>query len=453
MVEEIIEALQSEHCSYKSTRELLRALPGTRTSENAGVILLDENWSLVFKIESHNHPSAVEPYQGAATGVGGILRDVFAMGARPIALMNSLHFAEGDARLDHVISGLADYGNCVGISNVGGELRLSPAYAHNPLVNVMAVGIARRERILSARAPRSGLIVMLYGGATGRDGLGGAAFASRRLGEKTACVQVGDPFMEKKILEATLELGMLAEAVTDLGAGGLAVAAIESAARGGVGIDLQLERVLLREAEMTPEEILLSESQERMLAFVAPENTGKVEAILTRWEVPYAAIGTTITKETFMGIPISNVLNIPTPGFARRPQREQEAIRHLPWPFLERFDHMIGCDVDFQTAGKPAVILRTPAGKIAITITSEGVERAAANLREVGATPLAITNGINCGDPNDVYGEVEESILKLGADARAVELPVVSGNVSLYNQTGGRAIPPTVVIGMVGVMR
>ena len=520
----VFSAMWSEHCSYKTSRPLLRELPTEGPAvvqgpgENAGVVDVGEGWGVAFKIESHNHPSAVEPYQGAATGAGGILRDVFTMGARPVALLDSLRFGSLDSPrsrylLDGVVRGIGDYGNCVGIPTVGGETVFDPAYERNPLVNAMCVGLVRLETLTRARADGVGNTVMAVGARTGRDGIHGATFASEELSEETAesrpQVQVGDPFTEKLLMEATLELieRELVVGVQDMGAAGLTSSATEMASRSGTGMELHSDRVPVREPGMTPYEILLSESQERMLVVARPEREEEVREVLARWELEAAEVGTVTDDglfrvvhegETVVEIPLGPLVD-DAPEVVRearedpavaelrgrdvsglavttREEAEETLLRLLDSPSVgskrwihEQYDTTVGTNT-VQGPGADAAVLRLEdSGRgVAATVDGNGrlvyldprrgaamaVAEAARNLACVGARPLAVTNCLNFGNPEKpaVYHQLREAVAGMGEACRALETPVTGGNVSLYNETEHGAVRPTPVIGMVGVI-
>ncbi|MEK8022435.1 MAG: phosphoribosylformylglycinamidine synthase subunit PurL [Candidatus Hydrogenedentota bacterium] len=531
----------SEHCSYKNSRKLLSGLPTTGShvlqgpGENAGVIALDENLAVCFKIESHNHPSAIEPYQGAATGVGGILRDIFAMGARPIALLDSLHFGDPHERgkcrerpgmagsvdpesdrvatlVRGVVRGIADYGNCVGIPTVAGETRFDANYLGNPLVNVMAVGIVPRDRIMRARASGIGGRVLYYGGPTGRDGIHGATFSSETFEEgvedKRSAVQIGDPFMEKKILEATLELieSDAVDAIQDMGAAGLTCSSCEMASRGETGIEIDLARVPLRAARMSPYEIMLSESQERMLAVVSPEKWEKAAAILAKWDMKAHDLGeikpgrSMVVKrgdEICAEIPVPSLTDaapLNSPAMREPDNREARLALHLddiPEPadpgavllrlldspelcsrawIWEQYDHMVGTSTALKTIGGDAAVLRVHGSEKAVAVSVDSCARAASldpktgamlavaesarNVACSGALPVAATNCCNFGNPNrpEIYWQLAQSIEGMSEACRALDTPITGGNVSLYNETDGEAISPTLTIGMLGIL-
>jgi len=515
----VFSLLWSEHCGYKHSRPLLGRFPtsGDRVlqgpGENAGVIDVGDGLAVALKVESHNHPSAVEPFQGAATGVGGILRDIFAMGARPIAILDSLRF--GDLGSEHqrhlfsrVVEGIGHYGNCVGVATVGGEVEFDPAYEHNCLVNAMCVGLLPADRLTSARAVGPGNLVVLYGSRTGRDGIGGASvLASQGFGEDSAAkrpsVQIGDPFTGKKLIECTLELldrGLL-ESLQDLGAAGLASSTAEMASSGSVGIDVDLSRVPLREQGMEPFEIMISESQERMAAVVAPDRWPEVEETCRRWEVDATAIGEITSSgrlrafhagELVGDIPVSALTDdcpryevervrpsrlrddpLPEktgsdPNFSLRALLGSVEIGSRRWVFRQ-YDHLVGSGTVVRPGGDAAVVRLTPSGRaIAISLDGNGrrtsldprrggmsaVCEAARNVACTGARPAAVTNCLNFGNPetSDVGYELAEAIEGMALACEALGLPVVSGNVSLYNEHHGRPIHPTPVVGVVGVL-
>ena len=517
-------ALWSEHCGYKHSKALLKQFPsrGQRVlfkpgEENAGVVDIGDGLVVVMKMESHNHPSAIEPYQGAATGVGGIVRDIFTMGARPIALLNSLRFGPlSDARNRYlfggVVGGIAGYGNCLGIPDVGGEIFFAGCYSANPLVNALCLGIAEAKHLVKARAHGEGNLLMLVGADTGRDGLHGASgLASRTFeGERElrSAVQVGNPFLEKLLIEACLELAKTDWIVgmQDLGAAGLTSSAIESAAKGGSGIEIDVLKVPRREKGMTPYEVMLSESQERMLVAVKRGCEGKVKALFDHWELRSDIIGR-VTSDGLARIkegdkvvaeaPV-NLLSSP-PIYRRRVKKpkwleELQAfdvtsipdlspknassilLRLLASPNIaskhsvyRQYDHQVG-DNTVVLPGSDAAVLRIKGTKKAISLTTDGngrycyinpyiggviaVAEAARNLACSGAKPLAITDCLNFGNPekDDVYYQLKESIAGMARACRELKVPVISGNVSLYNETKGKAVYPTPVVGMVGLI-
>jgi phosphoribosylformylglycinamidine synthase len=490
----VFSLLWSEHCGYKHSALLLRRLPSTGErvlqgpGENAGVIDLGKGVAVAFKAESHNHPSAVEPFQGAATGVGGILRDIVAMGARPIALLDGLRFGEPDWHFKRAVAGISHYGNCVGVPNVGGECAFDEAYAQNPLVNAMCVGILPTERVLSAKAQGIGNLVVLYGAYTGRDGIGGASvLASQDLegsDEKRPSVQIGDPFRGKALIEVSLDLVErgLVVSLQDCGAAGLA-SSLSEMARDGMGVDVHLDRVPLREAELEPWEIMISESQERMVAVVAPERLAEVEAACVRWELPCTVIGEVTDHGELRALFDDDIVgSIPaellTDGCPRYTvdQLERETapapvapVNHEPktWVF-EQYDHLVGSRT-VRRPGLDAAVLRID-GRRGIAVSLDGpplgcrdpreagwraVMDAALNVACAGGEPLALTDCLNFGNPEkpEIGWELAQAIEGISLAAASLGIPVVSGNVSLYNETGGSAIPPTPVVGCVGLVR
>lgn len=518
----IIGALWSEHCGYRSSKRLLRRLPTTGPrvvqgpGENAGVVDIGGGLAVAFKIESHNHPSAIEPYQGAATGVGGILRDVFAMGARPIALLDSLRFGPLDDPhqrylFQGVVAGIGGYGNCVGVPTVGGEVAFDDGYRHNCIVNAMCVGVVERSRLLRAAAAGPGNPVLLVGADTGRDGIHGATFASAELdarsSERRPAVQVGDPFLEKCLLEACLELAgdPRVVALQDLGAAGLASSAAELARRGDCGIDIDTSRVPRRETGMTPYEVVLSESQERMLVVVRRGDEEAVRSVFAKWGLHSEVIGVvtdtgrlvvrdgdTVVADLPLRLLVDEVplrdLRMERPAdldvrLARHPLPDGppwppgEALLRLlaspnlgsRRPIFRRYDHQVGNDTIVGPGGD-AALLRVRPTNIGLAVTTDGNSRyvaldprrgaaiavceAARNVVAVGATPLAITNCLNFGNPEkpDVAWQLAEAVEGIAEACEALGVPVVSGNVSLYNDTEGTSIPPTPVIGMVGLL-
>ena len=521
----IVSALWSEHCSYKHSRPLLRTLPTKAPyvlqgpGENAGVIAIGDGMAVAFKIESHNHPSAVEPYQGAATGVGGILRDVFTMGARPIALLNSLRFGTLDsARVRYlfagVVKGIGDYGNCVGIPTVAGEVMFDRAYEGNPLVNAMCVGLMREDELMLAVARGIGNPIIAVGARTGRDGIHGASFASEDLSEasdaKRPRVQVGDPFTEKLLLEASLELirsGHIV-AIQDMGAAGLTSSSAEMAARGDVGVTIDTTLVPARESGMTPYELLLSESQERMLVVARKGHEDDVRAILEKWDLTAAVIGEVIAEPVyrvtegervvaeFPGIRL--VTDCPTyepearesdeirslrerdvRAIAERPEEEDprwtlELLLSSPtiaskrWVF-QQYDHTVRTGTVVGPGGDAAVVrirgtdravaLKTDCnGRYAYLDPREGariaVAEAARNVACTGGRPMAITNNLNFGNPRrpEVYFQLREAVAGMREACEALGTPVTGGNVSLYNENPTGAVYPTPVVGMVGLV-
>jgi phosphoribosylformylglycinamidine synthase subunit PurL len=517
----IFSVMWSEHCSYKSSKIWLKTLPTTGPQvicgpgENAGVVDLGDGDAVVFKIESHNHPSFIEPYQGAATGVGGILRDVFTMGARPVALLDSLRFGSpGHPRTRHLVSGvvagIGGYGNCVGVPTVGGECEFDPAYDGNILVNAMCVGIARADRIFYSTAAGPGNAVVYVGAKTGRDGIHGATMASAEfggnapgaVGDKRPTVQVGDPFTEKLLIEACLEL-MQTDAIVaiqDMGAAGLTSSSVEMAGKGGLGVTLDLDRVPVRETGMTPYEIMLSESQERMLMVLRPEREPEARQIFEKWELDFAVIGRVTDSgrlvlrmhgETAADIPIGPLVGAapvyerpwrraePAPDIdpATLPERDPLAsLRQLiGCPALaskrwiwEQYDHLVMGNT-VKRPGGDAALIRVGENKALALATdctprycradpvlggAQAVAESWRNLTAVGALPLALTDNMNFGNPErpEIMGQFVGAIEGIREACLALDYPVVSGNVSLYNETSGRAILPTPVIGGVGLV-
>ena len=457
--------------------------------ENAGVIDLGDGEAVAFKVESHNHPSAVEPFQGAATGVGGILRDIVAMGARPVALLDGLRFGSPGLAFRRAVAGIGAYGNSVGVPTVGGEAVFDEAYARNCLVNAMCMGLLPSERVTRARARGTGNAVVLYGATTGRDGIGGASvLASQELGEgsdeKRPSVQIGDPFTGKKLIEASLELVErgLVESLQDCGAAGLASALAEMA-RGGTGVDVHLDRVSLREEEMEPWEIMISESQERMVAVCRPESLERVEALLERWELHHATIGeVTETGELrafFDDDPVGEIparlLTDECPRYevdrlpAERTAAAVDPVNHEPKRWIyEQYDHLVQSRT-VRRPGLDAAVLRLRPSWRGLAVSLDGpplgerdpraagrdaVLDAARNVACAGGEPLGLTDCLNFGNPEkpEIGWELTEAIEGIAEAADALGIPVVSGNVSLYNETDGRAIPPTPVVGCVGLV-
>ena len=511
--------LWSEHCAYKHSRKLLRRLPteGERVvmgpGENAGAVDIGNGNAIAFKVESHNHPSAVEPFQGAATGVGGILRDVFALGARPIAILDSLRFGELDSErtrflLDGAVRGIGHYGNSIGVATVGGEIYFEAPYEHNCLVNAMCVGLARQDEMVRAAAAGVGNAVVLIGASTGRDGIGGASvLASAELGEgdeaKRPTVQIGDPFEESKLLECCLELleGDLLVSLQDLGAAGLTSSAGEMAAAGGVGIDLDVDRVPLREEDLEPFEIMISESQERMLAVVEPAEVGGVLAVCEKWQTGAAEIGVVtdtgairvLRGEEVLGeMPVEALVD-GCPLYDLEPAEPERwlygnlatleegasargtllallaspSIASKRWAFRQ-YDSVVGSRTVRRPESADAAVLAIPEAGNAIAVsidgngrrvacdphagTVEAVLESAQNLACVGAEPLGLTNCLNFGNPEKPAGawQLERSVSGLAEACEALGVPVVGGNVSLYNEGPEGPIYPTPVIGMVG---
>jgi phosphoribosylformylglycinamidine synthase len=510
--------LWSEHCSYKTSRALLRRLPSGGTNvlqgpgENAGAVDIGEGWAAVFKIESHNHPSAIEPYQGAATGVGGIIRDVIAMGARPVALLDSLRFGPLPASRHHfegVVAGIGGYGNCIGIPTVGGEVYFEDCYAQNPLVNAMCVGLVRTERLMRAQAEGEGNLLLLVGAPTGRDGIHGASFASLELDEESEArrpaVQVGNPFLEKCLLEACMDLRLVdgVIALQDLGAAGLTSAVAEAAGRAEAGARIDVARVPRREQGLTPYDVMLSESQERMLVVVEKGHEEDVSWVFANWDLEAAVIGEVTSSGELEVVdgdkPVARLpVNLLTEGApVRRP--ESRAVERAPIlnldalipqpedysrallqlmgspnlgsrrPVFQRYDHMVG-NATLIPPGGDAALVRVKGSSRALALTVDGNSRyceldpyagaqiavleAARNVVATGARPLAVTDCLNFANPDrpEVYWQLEESVAGIADACRALELPVVSGNVSLYNEADGSAIYPTPVIGLVGLL-
>jgi phosphoribosylformylglycinamidine synthase subunit PurL len=490
----VFSLLWSEHCGYKHSAPLLRRLPslGERVlqgpGENAGVIDLGGGLAVAFKAESHNHPSAVEPFQGAATGVGGILRDIVAMGARPIALLDGLRFGAPDWHFERAVAGIGHYGNCVGVPNVGGECAFDDAYALNPLVNAMCVGLLPTERVLSAKAQGAGNALVLYGALTGRDGIGGASvLASQDLegsDEKRPSVQIGDPFRGKALIEVSLDLVErdLVVSLQDCGAAGLA-SSLSEMARDGMGVDVHLDRIPLREDDLEPWEIMISESQERMVAVVTPERVDDVRSACARWELPCTVIGEVTGHgelraysggEIVGSIPAALLTDeCPRYDVERTPQQVERASvdpvndESKAWVY-ERYDQLVGSRT-VRRPGFDAAVLRID-GVRGIAVSLDGprlgerdpyragwgaVMEAALNVACAGGEPLALTDCLNFGNPEKpgIGWELERAIEGISVAADELGIPVVSGNVSLYNETGGRPIPPTPVVGCVGLVR
>ncbi len=514
----IFSAMWNEHCSYKSSKKWLRTLPteGPQVicgpGENAGIVDIGDGQCVVFKMESHNHPSYIEPYQGAATGVGGILRDVFTMGARPIAAMNSLSFGEPShpktRQLVHgVVAGVGGYGNCFGVPTAGGEVRFDKAYNGNCLVNAFAAGLAETDKIFYSAASGVGMPVVYLGAKTGRDGVGGATMASAEfddsIEEKRPTVQVGDPFTEKRLMEATLELMATGAVISiqDMGAAGLTCSAVEMGDKGGLGVKLNLEDVPQREENMTAYEMMLSESQERMLMVLKPELEAEARAVFEKWDLDFAIVGETIAEDRFLilhhnevkaDLPLSK-LSSTAPEYDRPwvetpsatpldatsiaevdPIEGLKALIGSPnycsreWVF-EQYDTMVMADTA-RTPGLGSGLVRVHGSDKLLAFTSdvtpryvkanpiEGGKQAVAeayrNLTAVGALPLATTDNMNFGNPEkpEIMGQFVGAIKGIGAAVSALDMPIVSGNVSLYNETDGAAILPTPTIGAVGLI-
>jgi len=518
----LFSALWSEHCAYKHSKVFLRQLPTKAPhvlqgpGENAGIVDLGDGLALVLKMESHNHPSFIEPFQGAATGVGGILRDIFTMGARPIATLDSLRFGDPENPktrylIGGVVSGISWYNNCFGVPNVGGEVAFAPEYQGNPLVNVMCVGLVRKDRIFRARAEGVGNPVFYVGTKTGRDGIHGATMASavfeEGAEERRPTVQVGDPFTEKLLLEACLE-AMATGAVVgiqDMGAAGLACCSSEMPARAGTGMEVELSRVPRRESGMTPYEIMLSESQERMLLVVVRGREDEVRKVFAKWELDAVEIGRVtgdgmlrarMEGQVVAEVPVraltegAPVYEKPTarPGWldelhafdplslAEPTDYERALLAILAAPTVaskqwvyRQYDHQVGIDT-LILPGSDAAVLRIKGTRKAIALTTDGnaryvlldpylggalaVAEAARNLACSGARPLAVTDCLNFGSPErpEILWQFREAVRGIAEACRLLEIPVVSGNVSFYNETEGQAILPTPVIGMVGVL-
>jgi phosphoribosylformylglycinamidine synthase len=514
----IFSVMWSEHCSYKSSRVWLRELPTAAPwvihgpGENAGVVDIGHGLAAIFKMESHNHPSFIEPYQGAATGVGGILRDVFTMGARPVANLNALRFGRPENPvtrrvLDGVVRGIGGYGNCVGVPTVGGEVNFHAAYDGNPLVNAMTVGIARQDAIFLSAAAGVGNPVVYVGSKTGRDGIHGATMASAEFGEdaeaKRPTVQVGDPFTEKLLIEACLEL-MATDAIVaiqDMGAAGLTSSSVEMAGKGGVGIDLDLDHVPQRESGMTAYEMMLSESQERMLMVIRPDRQGLARAIFEKWELDFAVVGhLTETGRIVVrhqgrveaDIPLAplesqaplyrrpfTIAAVPDAlGDVADPVGIEEAlVRLVGCPDLcsrawiwDQYDSTVGGQTVKRPGAADAAIVRVEDHAMALALTTDctprycladpeaggaqAVAEAWRNITATGARPLAITDNMNFGNPEkpEIMGQFVGAVRGISVACRALDFPVVSGNVSLYNETQGTAILPTPAIGGLGVI-
>ncbi|TCI44532.1 phosphoribosylformylglycinamidine synthase subunit PurL [Exiguobacterium sp. SH3S2] len=517
----LFSVMWSEHCSYKNSKPVLRKFPTTGKhvlqgpGEGAGIVDIGDGQAVAFKIESHNHPSAIEPYQGAATGVGGIIRDIFSMGARPVALLNSLRFGDlNESRVKHlfghVVSGIAGYGNCVGIPTVGGEVAFDPAYAGNPLVNAMCVGLIRHEDIQKGIAEGVGNSVMYVGATTGRDGIHGATFASEELGEdadeKRPAVQVGDPFMEKLLIEACLEVikHPALVGIQDMGAAGLTSSSAEMASKAGMGIEMNLDLVPQREADMTPYEMMLSESQERMLLVVKAGHEDEIEAIVTKWGLHAIKIGEVIEQKVLRLVHHGEVAaEVPVDALA-----EDAPVYHKPskvpayyeafqamapvqpvvtdvlatwkdvlamptiaskrWVY-EQYDHMVQTSTVVAPGSDAAVIrIRDTDKSLAMTTDCNAkyvyldprvggaiaVAEAARNIIASGAEPLALTDCLNFGSPDKPEGfwQLDQAVEGMAEACLALDTPVIGGNVSLYNESNGTAIYPTPVVGMVGLI-
>ena len=512
----IFSAMWNEHCSYKSSKKWLRTLPteGTQVicgpGENAGIVDIGDNQALVFKMESHNHPSYIEPYQGAATGVGGILRDVFTMGARPIAVMNSLSFGKIShpktrQLVNGVVSGIGGYGNCFGVPTVGGETRFDASYDGNCLVNAFAAGLVDQNKIFYSAASGVGMPVVYLGAKTGRDGVGGATMASAEfddtIEEKRPTVQVGDPFTEKRLMEACLELMQTGAVISiqDMGAAGLTCSAVEMGDKGNLGISLDLEKVPTREPDMSAYEMMLSESQERMLMVLDPQKEHLAKSIFDKWDLDFAIVGETISEDRFL-IKLNGEVkaDLPLKALAGnspeydRPWTETPAPDELKdvveinaidglkalissvnycskhWIY-EQYDSQVMADT-IQRPGFGAGIIRVHGTEKSVAFTSdvtpryvkanplEGGKQAVAeayrNLISVGAKPLAATDNLNFGNPEkpEIMGQFVQAIKGISLAVKELGMPIVSGNVSLYNETDGVAINPTPTIGAVGLI-
>jgi phosphoribosylformylglycinamidine synthase subunit PurL len=518
----LFSVMWSEHCSYKNSKPVLKKFPTSGDKvlqgpgEGAGIVDIGDGQAVVFKIESHNHPSAIEPYQGAATGVGGIIRDVFSMGARPIALLNSLRFGELTSPrvkylFEQVVAGIAGYGNCVGIPTVGGEVQFDPSYEGNPLVNAMCVGIINHEDIKKGQAKGVGNTVMYVGAKTGRDGIHGATFASEELSEaseeKRPAVQVGDPFMEKLLLEACLEL-VKSDAlvgIQDMGAAGLTSSSAEMASKAGSGIEMNLDLVPQRELGMTPYEMMLSESQERMLIVVEKGREKEVQDIVSKYGLEAVAIGK-VTDDKMLRLYHKGeiVAEVPVDALAEdapvyhKPSREPEYYREnqameteipkvedfnktlkklLAQPTIaskewvyQQYDYMVRTNTVIAP-GSDAAVVRIRGTRKALAMTTDcnsrylyldpevggkiAVSEAARNVVCSGAEPLAITDCLNFGNPEkpEIFWQLEKAVDGMSAACRTLNTPVISGNVSLYNETNGTAVYPTPVVGMVGIIQ
>ncbi|MBS96866.1 MAG: phosphoribosylformylglycinamidine synthase subunit PurL [SAR202 cluster bacterium] len=519
-------ALWSEHCGYKHSKNLIKTLPNSSTAllakpgeENAGVIDIGNNLAIVFKIESHNHPSAVEPYQGAATGVGGIIRDILAMGARPIAILNSLRFGHvnnnrNEYLFEGIVSGISGYGNCIGIPNIGGETKFSDSYSGNPLVNAFCLGITNKNNLMSAASYTPGNIIMVIGSPTGRDGIHGASgLASRNLNkneseqDKRPTVQIGNPFMEKVLIESCLEIVSknLIESLQDLGAAGLTSAIVETVDKGKTGFNIDLAKVHQRENNMTPYEIMLSESQERMLIVFSPKNTNKILSILDKWDIEYSTIGEITDSqnaEIYFGenlvgnVPINTLTTPPLYNLDNTPPEEIIELQNIdlssiPTPNKEKaneilikllsspniaskkpifiqYDHQVQTNTIASPEDADSAIIRIKNSKVGIGISIDGngkttylnpfeggkiaVAEACRNLICSGVAPLAITNCLNFGDPTTqlVSYQLNQSVNGISEGCNTFGIPVISGNVSLYNSTEKGPIFPTPIIGAVG---
>ena len=512
----IFSAMWNEHCSYKSSKKWLRTLPteGTQVicgpGENAGIVDIGDNQALVFKMESHNHPSYIEPYQGAATGVGGILRDVFTMGARPVAVMNSLSFGKIShpktrQLVNGVVSGIGGYGNCFGVPTVGGETRFDASYDGNCLVNAFAAGLVDQNKIFYSAASGVGMPVVYLGAKTGRDGVGGATMASAEfddtIEEKRPTVQVGDPFTEKRLMEACLELMQTGAVISiqDMGAAGLTCSAVEMGDKGNLGISLDLEKVPTRESDMSAYEMMLSESQERMLMVLDPQKEHLAKSIFDKWDLDFAIVGETISEDRFL-IKLNGEVkaDLPLKALAGNSPEYDRPWTETPAPdelrdvveinaidglkalissanycskhwIYEQYDSQVMADT-IQRPGFGAGIIRVHGTEKSVAFTSdvtpryvkanplEGGKQAVAeayrNLISVGAKPLAATDNLNFGNPEkpEIMGQFVQAIKGISLAVKELGMPIVSGNVSLYNETDGVAINPTPTIGAVGLI-
>ncbi|MDN7145236.1 phosphoribosylformylglycinamidine synthase subunit PurL [Liquorilactobacillus mali] len=520
----LFSVMWSEHCSYKKSKPVLREFPNRNErvlqgpGEGAGIVDIGDNQAVVFKAESHNHPSAVEPYEGAATGVGGIIRDIFSMGARPIAMLDSLHFGEIDNAhtrylINEVVAGIGGYGNCMGIPTVGGETTFDECYSGNPLVNAMCVGIMDQKDMQKGQAKGVGNAVMYVGAKTGRDGIHGATFASADFADdretQRSAVQVGDPFMEKLLMEACLELTSQHKewlvGIQDMGAAGIVSSSCEMASKAGSGMDLTLDNVPQRETEMSAYEIMLSESQERMLLCVRAGFEEEVKSLFKDYGLEAVVIGRVTDGNDYVlrhhgeivtNIPVSSLTDdvLEEPSEERKPERITQAENLSNWipeftdveeilrkllaqPTIaskEIFTQTYDSQVRTNTVvgpGSDAAVLRIRRTNKGLAMTSDGngrfvyldpfvggqiaVLEAAANLIASGALPLAMTDCLNYGDPNDpeIYWELHQSVLGMSEACRVLNTPVISGNVSLYNENNGEAIYPTPMVGMVGLVK
>jgi phosphoribosylformylglycinamidine synthase II len=521
----IFSVMWSEHCSYKNSIAQIKTLPREGTAllakageENAGAIDIGDGLAVVFKIESHNHPSAVEPYQGAATGIGGILRDIFTMGARPVAVLNSLRFGSLENPrvrylFDGVIRGIGDYGNCFGVPDIGGEIYFEEAYTGNPLVNAMAVGIAKHEELISAVSKGEGNIALIVGASTGRDGIHGATFASEELSEKSESkrpsVQIGDPFMEKLLLEATLEIirEKLVVGIQDMGAAGITCSSSEMSAKGQSGMRVDIDRVPVREEGMTPYEIMLSESQERMLVVCESDKLARVKEIFTKWGLHAVEMGEVISGDKLIvrnngdqaaeipadvlvlggGAPVYvrqatkpgyidehmkfNLMSVPAPkdlNVTLKTLLGSPNIASKRWVY-EQYDTSVRTSTAVKPGSSAGVIrIRKTDKAIAVATDCNGrfcyldprmgakiaVSEAALNVAVSGAKPAAVTNCLNFGNPYDpeIYYQFTECVAGMGEACKILDTPVTGGNVSFYNEDPERAVYPTPVIGMVGII-